>query len=156
MSENTADAYRQHVRAFVDVLGDMPVDQVSYETATTLRDKLLKLPKNRNKKPEYRDLTVKKLLKLDIPDSDKLQGRTVSEIIAALKTMFNWLQVKRLVTVNPFDGVIVATVSRSYASFTPADLTAIFKSVTERSIYRGLKSSVKPCIASGIPSSRMG
>ena len=128
MRENTADAYRQHVRAFIDVLGDLPVDEVSYETATTLRDKLLKLPKNRNKKPAYRDLTVKQMLRLKIPDSDKLQGRTVSEIIAALKTLFDWLKVKRLVTVNPFDGVIVATVSRSYANLTPADLTAIFKS----------------------------
>ena len=26
MRENTADAYRYHVRSFIDVLGDMPVD----------------------------------------------------------------------------------------------------------------------------------
>ena len=82
MRENTADAYRQHVRAFVDVLGDMPVDEVSYETATQLGDTLLRLPKNRNKKKKYCDLTVKQMLKLGIPDSDKLQGRTVSELMA--------------------------------------------------------------------------
>ena len=40
MRENTAAAYRQHVRAFIDVLGDLPVDEVSYETATKLRDTL--------------------------------------------------------------------------------------------------------------------
>ena len=128
MRENTADAYRHHVRAFIDVLGDMPVDEVSYETATKLRDTLLKLPRNRNKKKAYRDLTVKQLLKLDIPDSDKLQGRTVGEIIAALKTLFNWLKVKRLIEINPFDGVMVAPDSQSYAILTPADLTKVFTS----------------------------
>ena len=128
MRENTADAYRGHVRAFTDVLGDLPVDEVSYETATQLRDTLLKLPKNRNKKKEYRDLTVKQLLKLDIPDSEKLQGRTVGEIIAALKTLFDWLKVKRLLEVNPFDGVIVASNSQSYASLSPTDLTTVFTS----------------------------
>jgi len=68
------------------------------------------------------------MLKLDIPDSEKLQGRTVAELMAALKTLFNWLKVKRLIEVNPFDGVIVATDSQSYASLTPADLTTVFTS----------------------------
>jgi hypothetical protein len=128
MRDNTADAYRQHVRPFVDVLGDLPVDEVSYATATKLRDTLLRLPKNRDKKKQYRDLTVKQMLRRDIPNSDKLQGRTVSEIIAALKTLFDWLKVKRLIEVNPFDGVIVATDSQSYASLSSADLTAVFTS----------------------------
>ena len=125
MRENTADAYRHHVRAFIDVLGDMPVDEVTYETATKLRDTLLKLPRNRNKKAGYRDLTVKQLLKLKVPDSEKWQGKTVSELMAALKTLFSWLKVKRLIEVNPFTGVIVATDSQSYASLTPTDLTTV-------------------------------
>jgi len=58
MRENTANAYRHHVRAFIDVLSDLPVDEVSYETATKLRDTLLKLPKNRNKKAAYREADV--------------------------------------------------------------------------------------------------
>ena len=50
-------------------------------------------------KKAYRDLTVKQMLKLNIPDSEKLQGRTVGELIAALKTLFDWLEVKRLIEV---------------------------------------------------------
>ena len=50
-------------------------------------------------KKAYRDLTVKQMLKLNIPDSEKLQGRTVGELIAALKTLFDWLEVNRLIEV---------------------------------------------------------
>ena len=88
----------------------------------------VQLPRNRNKKKAYRDLTVKQLLKLKVRDSEKLQGRTVSELMAALKTLFSWLKGKRLVKVNPFDGVIVATDSQSYATLSPADLTTVFTS----------------------------
>ena len=51
--------------------------------------------------------------------------------MAALKTLFNWLKVKRLIEVNPFDGVIVATDSQSYASLTPVFTSELYQPGTK-------------------------
>ena len=124
--ENTVEGYRQHVRAFTDVLGDMPVATVTYHDARRLRDTLLKLPKNRNKAAAYRDNTVAEILTMEIPEGKCLQGRTVSEIVAALRTLFKWLLDTRKITHNPFDGLRVATDSKSYTEYASENLNLIF------------------------------
>lgn len=124
----TIEAYKGHMTAFTDVLGDIPVDAVSYDDVTRLRDTLLLMPKNRHRVARYRGLTADELVQLKVPQAERLQGRTVQEILAALRTVFQWLVVKKTITSNPFEGVLVATKSTPHALLTPNDIHAIFSS----------------------------
>ncbi len=128
LRENSQENYRQHVRAFVDVIGDKAVDAVTYEDSCRFRDDLLRLPKNRNSNPVYREISVASLLAMDIPAKDRLSGRTVAEHLTSLRAIFAWLTVRREITHNPFETVGVPYESESYAQYTLDDLDRIFSS----------------------------
>ncbi|MEM8563242.1 MAG: site-specific integrase [Pseudomonadota bacterium] len=128
LAKTTKDGYRQHVQAFIDVLGDRRVDTVTYDDAKELRDTLLKLPKNRKKIRAYRDKAVSEILAMDIPEVERLQSKTVGEIIGHIKTIFTWLKQTGKLTQNPFEALKVAVTSQSYPPYEPDDLELIFSS----------------------------
>ena len=124
----TADGYRQFVQAFIVVVGDMRVGEVSYDHATEFRDRLFSYPKNRNKSKSYRDKTEAELAAMTIPKDDCLNGHTINNHIGHLKVLFGWLESKRTIERNPFKGVAVAYSAESYAEYSAGDLERIFSS----------------------------
>lgn len=128
LRDTTADGYRQFVQAFVAVMGDMRVGEVSYDHATEFRDRLFSYPKHRNKSKKYRDRTEAEPSAMKIPKDDCLHGHTISNHIGHLKVMFGWLESKRTIERNPFKGVEVAYGAESYAAYSADDLERIFSS----------------------------
>lgn len=126
---NTQENYRQHASAFLFVIGDIAVADVSVEHAEQFRDTLLRLPTHRNKRLAYIGLSADVLVDLEVPENERPPGRTVSEHLTSMSTIFGWLKKhRRVVPENPFEEVATPHESKSYSEFEPEDLTAIFSS----------------------------
>lgn len=127
-SEASIVEYKAGITDFIEICGDNQPSDYSSEDARRFRDTLLRLPKNRKKKKEYKDLSVTELLECDIPEGECIGASTVSDRIQYVRTFFEWLNGEAIVTVNPFKNVSIVKTSKSYSKFDSDDLKAIFSS----------------------------
>lgn len=128
-SEKTVDEYRASLDRFVSIVGDRPIASVGYEEARHFKKSLLKLPSNMNKKPIYRERTINELLKMNIPDEDKLGILQINKYIGQISSFYNWSIEQGHVTLNPFKGLKLkdsASKQDKKLPFCNDDLVAIF------------------------------
>ncbi len=124
--ETTKNEYRTTFRDLVFILGDIPVDKVKYDDACNFRDSLKKIPTHRSHK--YPGLDAKQLIDMDLPASECLSNRSISEKLGFARTVYKWLCAKELVSQNPFHTVTIQTNSQPTKDFTIEDLNTIFGS----------------------------
>jgi Phage integrase family. len=87
--KKTIDKYRSVLRDFLEIVGDVPVDEVDVLTIRSYKKTLRTLPSNRLKMPKYRELNIQELSALDIPKEDLLSDTTIQNIVTNVNSFFN-------------------------------------------------------------------
>lgn len=112
---------------FVDILGDVYIDDVTRESVRNFRNILIQLPPNRAKSKVYRDKSIEEILKMKI--GKKLSPKTVNICLEAVSSLFEWCVKEQILQSNPAKGLQVKDERRDVDlrdPFTDEDLKIIF------------------------------
>jgi hypothetical protein len=102
--DSTAKERGRQFDLLVDILGtDRLAENVSTDDAINVRDTLLALPSNRNKKQATKGLTLADQVAQS--DAPRMQQRTITKHLQAYDGLFAWAAQERRVKANPFDGI---------------------------------------------------
>lgn len=89
----------------VEIIGDIPSKNLSYESARKYKSTLMKLPPNMSKDKRYRDLSIKEILELD--NVKPISTITFNNNMGFVITMMNWAKKNGYVADNYFEGMKV-------------------------------------------------
>ena len=88
LGEKLLSEYKSICDDFIEIVGDIPVGDLSKETIRTYITTQIQLPPQRNKNPIYRDLSVSKILKMK--DVKPQSRQNVNKYLTRLSTMMNF------------------------------------------------------------------
>ena len=88
LGEKLLSEYKSICDDFIEIVGDIPVGDLSKETIRTYITTQIQLPPQRNKNPIYRDLSVSKILKMN--DVKPQSRQNVNKYLTRLSTMMNF------------------------------------------------------------------
>lgn len=126
-SEKNARSQNATFLELLEIVGDIPVGQVSREALLSYRNVVALLPANRQKR--YPGKKVSELLAMEIPTDQLPSSRTVSEKLIRVGAFLKWCrETKGYLSIDPMAGVQVEAQSQSYAVFTQDDLRRLFNS----------------------------
>lgn len=74
----------------IELMGDIPLHEITQSKLKTLERQFLIYPKQRTKNPKYRGRTIKDIFKAGVPEEDRLSLRTVENYFIQLNTFFRW------------------------------------------------------------------
>ena len=124
----TAEEVRALFAELIEIIGDKPVSEISYEDGRAYKAALLKLPANRKKKPAYRDMTIADLASL--ATVQPMSITSVNKRLTRVSSLFQWLTRQNYVQNNPFAGMNIKRKKQAKTSqrpaFTDEELTALF------------------------------
>ncbi|MBU1228633.1 MAG: site-specific integrase [Proteobacteria bacterium] len=129
----TARTVMDHLAQFVELVGDIPTDQLTAERLADFKADLRRLPASRKTSPKYRDKTLERLLTMEIPEEDRYAPDTVSNLFSRIRSFLSWMKTYGLIADASIKDVLAIRVPKKKpedkrAPFTPADLKAIFHS----------------------------
>jgi integrase len=90
---------------FVEIVGDIGFASVTKKEVSHYIDVQTKLPSNRNKKIEYRDLTIKEVMELNLSQKETQTPQNINKRIGKLSVFANWGVRQGLINNNPFSGM---------------------------------------------------
>ena len=90
---------------FVEIVGDIGFASVTKKEVSHYIDVQTKLPSNRNKKIEYRDLTIKEVMELNLSQKETQTPQNINKRIGKLSVFANWGVRQGLLNNNPFSGM---------------------------------------------------
>jgi integrase len=114
----------------VFILGDIPVDALSYENMREFKEKLSMMPANRPGNKKYEGRTVDELMRLD---EKKVSPRTVNNILTVIGGLFDYAVRHGYIDRNYIQGMKVKINSRQDEErliFDENDLEKIFSSLS--------------------------
>ena len=118
---------RASLVGLVEIIGDLPISKLSFDIGRAYKQTLMKLPANRNKKAQYRDLKIEEILKLE--DVKPMSVRTVNNNLSTVIAFMNWSRKNGYVKENYFEGLKLPSTKKPQDErkpFTDADLKKIF------------------------------
>ncbi|SVB00688.1 uncharacterized protein METZ01_LOCUS153542 [marine metagenome] len=74
----------------IELLGNKPIGEYTKIDGRDFRNSLLKIPKNRKRVKKYRDKTLKEIMELDIPPSDKMSFDNQTKLISRMTSCWNF------------------------------------------------------------------
>ena len=116
----------------IELIGDKPISEYTNTDGRDYRTSIISLPKNRKKMKQYRDFNLHELLKMDVPEEDRLSVDTQSKLISRMTSLWNFLidEYPDYVTQNVFKKKSVTISSRKAKdkrdNFTDEDIQTIF------------------------------
>lgn len=126
-SARTAAGQKATMEEFLEIIGDLPIVEVSRDVLMRYLEVISRLPKNRRKR--YPEATIDSLANLDVPDAQRPSARTIKEKMTALGAFLRWCrEVKGYLHEDPTRGVHIRADSRRYAPFSQQDLESLFYS----------------------------
>lgn len=130
-SLHTQDLFGKIFVLLEAILGNCPVTQISSNSAQTVKHYLQKLPANANKVKAYKSKTVHELVKLEIPDCNLLNIKTINMRLCCYSDFMGWCVKNGHCTINPFNGMQLKDNREAKdlrLPFSDHDLKAIFAS----------------------------
>ena len=91
-TESTAKSTADKVALFIALLGDIKLCDITQSKLKAVEKALINFPKNKNKSPKYRRLTVAEIAKMDIPTDDRLHLTTVGNYINKINSFLSWVK----------------------------------------------------------------
>ena len=82
IKQKTEQTTRPRLNLLIEEFGDIPIGSITREMGTTLKSHMVKLPRNRNKNPLYRDKDFHELVGMNV--NDPISTRTVNEHLTYL------------------------------------------------------------------------
>lgn len=126
-NDKTKSEYKSTLQTFADLIGDIPMEEVSFDTAEAFRDLVMQLPPNRKKAKRWRGMSDEQILKHK-PDT-VLSVKTVNKYVERLAAMFDWAMRREIVTKQPFVDLKLRDKRKASAQrkiFSSNDLQALF------------------------------
>ena len=74
--KQTIKETQQTYEDVIELIGDKPISEYSNIDGRDYRTSIISLPRNRKKVKKYRDFNLHELLKMDVPEVDRLSGDT--------------------------------------------------------------------------------
>ena len=97
----------QYIQTSLSILiedfGDIPIGKVDKEKSVKLKSHMMKIPKNRNKLPKYRDKDFHTLIEMDV--EDRISTTTINEHLSYLSSFMDWCKRHGYSNDNPFLGL---------------------------------------------------
>lgn len=118
---------------FVEIVGDVFVDELSYEHANQYIDTLRKLPPNRRKLNAYKDKSIEDLMAME-GTFTPMSAANVNKNLERLKSVFIWAVQRKYMTVNILEKMRVKDRTQKVQAkkqrdrFTQEELALIFNS----------------------------
>jgi integrase len=118
---------------FVDIVGDVFVDELGYEHANQYIDTLRKLPPNRKKLKAFKDKSIEDLIAME-GTFEPMSASNVNKNLERLKSVFLWAVQRKYMTVNILDKMRVkdraqkVQAKKQRERFTQEELAQIFNS----------------------------
>ena len=98
---------RAQLTLLMDVLGAAtPAGSVRAAQAREMKNTLVRMPRNRNKNPKTRHLTIVEAILLP-DDVERVDVRTINKHLTTYSALFAWGKQNGLVAENPFDGMTI-------------------------------------------------
>ncbi|MCB2215677.1 MAG: site-specific integrase [Desulfobulbaceae bacterium] len=123
----TLRGYASHLETILEIIGDVPINQINRETAREAIDTLERVPPNRNKMREYKDLTLAQVVALK-PEK-VFSVTTVRLHVERAIALFDFAILERVTKYNPFKDLAPRNNRRPDQErdvFTREDLAALF------------------------------
>jgi integrase len=90
---------------FAEVVGDVPADQIDRKMVAAFKDKLVRLPANLRKTPEYRDKGINDVIAM--PGVKPMSVSSINKHLAWLSSLFRWAVLHGHIRSNPASGLKV-------------------------------------------------
>ena len=90
---------------FVEIVGDIDIASITKKEVSHYIDVQTKLPSNRKKKKEYRDLSIDEIVDLNLAQKDCQIPQNINKRIGKLSVLGNWCVRQGLLITNPFVGM---------------------------------------------------
>ena len=88
--ERTINETIETYKDIIELLGDKPISSYTKIDGRDFRNSLLKTPKNRKRVKRYRDKTLKEIMELNIPPSDKMSFDNQTKLISRMTSCWNF------------------------------------------------------------------
>ncbi|UUC48125.1 site-specific integrase [Pseudomonas citronellolis] len=116
------------LRDFFELMGDMPANHFTTETARTLKERLGRLPQYFAQRPEFKGMTLRQVVD-SAKDYQTITAVTVNNRLRKLTAFFNWCQSNGYIEQNPLVGmkVMAGAAKDARLSFDRSDLQVLLK-----------------------------
>ena len=128
-TEKTKSENEAVFELFMEISGDLPINQYDHQAIRQYKETLGRLPANRNKIKEYRDKTIDEILAL--PDVKSMAVNSVNKNIRRLGQLFKWAVQNGYLERNIVEGMSLPETKRQdqYREvFSKEDLNKLFSS----------------------------
>lgn len=126
VTEQTIQEYRRVVSLFIEIYGDLAVNQYTEKMAVDFRETMRSLPPYARSRLPWKNMSIGQILKSgDVTET--LSTKRIEGHLKRMNEIFNDLAERRLITFNIFKDVqIKITSPRKYQPFQIDELEAIF------------------------------
>ena len=76
----------------LELFGRISTGELAIQHAALFKQAVSKMPSNRHKRAQYRDLTISEILNIDIPESDQLSRATQQKYVTRFGSFLAWLK----------------------------------------------------------------
>ena len=117
------------VNLLLEIVGDVAVSTIDHNTANYFYDAIRKLPKNRNKKPEFRNLTIPEIINLNLPKEQLQSNSNINKLLSRVVACFNYALQRGYATNNYFKGYTLKnskSAREQREQFSKEDLSKLF------------------------------
>jgi integrase len=128
-AEKTYLGYKVIYNNLITLLNDKHFRNIGAVDAQQVKNALQRLPSNLNKKAEYRDKPINRILKMNIPTSHLMSIKTINTMLGCYSELFKWAIKNGYASNNVFDGMLLKDSRKARdlrSPFNPSDLKRIF------------------------------
>ena len=121
---------RTHIEMLIEEFGDISLGKLDRGMCVKFKDDIRKLPRNRSKIQQYRDLDFHEQVVLNVDEKDRISTTTVNNILGYVSSFMKWSRINGFVEVNFFEGMKLKKQIRQRDErdrFTEKELKKIFQ-----------------------------
>ena len=94
---------KHSLNMMIEEWGDIPIGSITREMTTNFKGHIMKIPRNRNKNPLYRDKLFHELVELNV--KDVISTTTVNKHLSWCSSFYEWSINHGYSNINPFKGL---------------------------------------------------
>ena len=94
---------KHSLNMMIEEWGDIPIGSITREMTTNFKGHIMKIPRNRNKNPLYRDKLFHELVELNV--KDVISTTTVNKHLGYFSSFYEWSVIHGYSNINPFKGM---------------------------------------------------
>ncbi len=121
---------RTHLEMLIEEFGDISLGKLDRGMCVKFKDDIRKLPRNRSKIQQYRNLDFHEQVSLNVDEKDRISTTTVNNILGYVSSFMKWSRINGFVEVNFFEGMKLKKQVRQRDErdrFTEKELKKIFQ-----------------------------